>query len=139
MYKIIILFLIHQSFLMTICNFFEFIIVSCLLYLAWTPFSNLFTKTQKIIIKSSWLLQPVIQRNFDIYLLLWEEDLENHMGRVKLCAYLSYPIVSEVEIQHFDIISNTLDKMTILMPPPWELCFLFETILESLVWKKMKW
>jgi hypothetical protein len=68
--------------------------------------------------------------------IMGRRSWEWHMGRVKHYAYLSYPIASEIKIQHFNIISNTLDKMTILMPPPWELCFLFETIFQSLVWKK---
>jgi len=45
-----------------------------------------------------------------------EGDIENHMVRGKEFVHTSFPIFNKIGVSHFDIISNILCGMTLLMP-----------------------
>jgi hypothetical protein len=45
-----------------------------------------------------------------------EGDIENHMVRGKEFVHTSFPIFNKIGVLHFDITSNILGGMTLLMP-----------------------
>jgi hypothetical protein len=52
----------------------------------------------------------------NIHILLVEGAIENHMVRGKKFVHTRFPIFNKFGVSHFDITSNILSGMTLLMP-----------------------